>query len=135
MKRKFTEICHRWSIAFYLMTILMQLLITKLTFLKRNTYIYVPVPTIDETLMGKTLSSWLLYKNTGCPGSKFPNSNSFCSEIMEVRPQVGKVKMCFRNIHFCLHLELFVYNKFKDMKYELIFQHCFHGLMHTWTSI
>ena len=68
-------------------------------------------------------------KSTGCPGSKFPNWKSYYSESMHVRPQVGKAKMCLRNIHFCLHLELFVYKKFKNMKYEHYFQHCFHGLV------
>ena len=90
----------------------------------------VPVPRkitgFQQTILPFMPQVWICL-GTGCPGSKFPNSNSFYSEIMEVRPQVGKAKMCLRNIHFCLHLELFVYKKFKNMKYEHLFQHCFHG--------
>ena len=47
---------------------------------------------------------------------------------MLVRPQDGKAKMCLRDIHFCLHLELFVYSRFKDKINELNFQSCFRGL-------
>ena len=74
--------------------------------------------------------------NTGCPRSKFPNSKSYISGTMHFRPHVGKAKMCLRNIHFCLHLELFVYNKLKNMKNELNFQSCFHGLeVRHWTAM
>ena len=75
-------------------------------------------------------------KSTGCPGSKFAILKSFYSETVLVRPQDGKAKMCLRDIHFCLHLELFVYKKFKNMKYEHNFQHCFHGLeVRGWTAM
>ena len=39
-------------------------------------------------------------ESTGCPGSKFATSKSFYSETVHVRPQVGKAKMCLRDIHF-----------------------------------
>ena len=39
-----------------------------------------------------------------------------------------KAKMCLRDIHFCLHLEVFVYHKLKIMLNELNYQSCFHGL-------
>ena len=65
---------------------------------------------------------------TGCPGSKFATSKSFYSKIMLGRPQDGKAKMCLRDIHFCLHLELFVYNTVKIMTKDPSFQSCLHGL-------
>ena len=37
---------------------------------------------------------------TGCPRSKFAISNGFSSKSVHVRPQVGKAKMCLRDIHF-----------------------------------
>ena len=64
------------------------------------------------------------FTHTGCPGSKFATSKSFYSEIMLVRPQDGKAKMCLRDIHFCLHLELFVYNRVEIMTKYPNFQSC-----------
>ena len=47
---------------------------------------------------------------------------------MLVRPQDGKAKMCLRDIHFCLHLELFVYNRVEIMTKYPNFQSCLRGL-------
>ena len=47
----------------------------------------------------------------------------------QVRPHVGKAKMCLRNIQFFLHPQLFVYNSYKNMKNVSIFYPSFHGLM------
>ena len=40
-------------------------------------------------------------ENTGCPRSKFATSNGYYLRTVHVRPQVGKAKMCLRDIHFC----------------------------------
>ena len=55
---------------------------------------------------------------------------------MLVRLQDGKAKMCLRDIHFCLHLELFVYNRFKAKINESKIQSCFRGLeVRLWTDM
>ena len=66
---------------------------------------------------------------TGCPRSEITFSMSFNLRTKQVRPHVGKAKMCLRNIQFFLLLQLFVYNKFKIIENVSLLHPSIHGLM------
>ena len=73
---------------------------------------------------------------TGCPRSKVSKAKGCSLETVHIWPNIGKAKMCLRNIHFFLQKQLFAYKQYKNTINGTSLHPSFHGLeVREWTAM